>query len=89
MKDIIFQTVMSTSVIPGVSSTMASAINATTATLINMVNVEPKSEDTEPTPIFLQTKAAQGIAGAFVALALFLTCQQVRVPNFFIPLELH
>lgn len=56
---------------------MASAINATTATLINMVNVEPKSEDTEPTPIFLQTKAAQGIAGAFVALALFLTCQQI------------
>lgn len=29
-------------------------------------------------PIFLQTKLAQGIAGAFVWVALFLTCQQVR-----------
>lgn len=28
-------------------------------------------------PIFLQTRAAQGIAGAFVWVALFLTCQQV------------
>uniref|UniRef100_A0A1B0EZZ4 Uncharacterized protein n=1 Tax=Phlebotomus papatasi TaxID=29031 RepID=A0A1B0EZZ4_PHLPP len=26
--------------------------------------------------IFLQTKTAQGIAGAFVWVALFLTCQQ-------------
>lgn len=29
--------------------------------------------------IFLQTKTAQGIAGAFVWVALFLTCQQVRL----------
>lgn len=28
-------------------------------------------------PIFLQTRAAQGIAGAFVWVALFITCQQV------------
>uniref|UniRef100_A0A1B6JZF4 Transmembrane protein 184B n=1 Tax=Homalodisca liturata TaxID=320908 RepID=A0A1B6JZF4_9HEMI len=28
-------------------------------------------------PIFLQTKLAQGIAGAFVWVALFLTCQQI------------
>lgn len=28
--------------------------------------------------IFLQTKTAQGIAGAFVWMALFLTCQQVK-----------
>lgn len=27
--------------------------------------------------IFLQTKTAQGIAGAFVWMALFLTCQQI------------
>ncbi|KAL2743652.1 transmembrane protein 184B isoform X1 [Vespula maculifrons] len=33
--------------------------------------------DKEATPIFLQTRAAQGIAGAFVWLALFLTCQQI------------
>lgn len=28
-------------------------------------------------PVFLQTKAAQGIAGIFVWAALFITCQQV------------
>lgn len=28
--------------------------------------------------IFLQTKTAQGLAGAFVWIALFLTCQQVK-----------
>lgn len=31
----------------------------------------------EAAPIFLQTRAAQVIAGAFVWVALFLTCQQV------------
>ncbi|XP_053981845.1 transmembrane protein 184B isoform X1 [Hylaeus anthracinus] len=31
----------------------------------------------EPVPIFLQTRAAQGIAGVFVWAALFLTCQQI------------
>ncbi|XP_020288669.1 transmembrane protein 184B isoform X1 [Pseudomyrmex gracilis] len=31
----------------------------------------------EATPIFLQTHAAQGIAGIFVWVALFLTCQQI------------
>ncbi|XP_031835460.1 transmembrane endosomal protein isoform X2 [Nomia melanderi] len=31
----------------------------------------------EPAPIFLQTKAAQVIAGVFVWIALFLTCQQI------------
>lgn len=34
--------------------------------------------------IFLQTKTAQGIAGAFVWVALFLTCQQVGTIFFFI-----
>lgn len=33
----------------------------------------------EGTPIFLQTRAAQCIAGVFVWVALFLTCQQVHV----------
>lgn len=32
--------------------------------------------------IFLQTKTAQGIAGAFVWVALFLTCQQVSFVIF-------
>lgn len=35
--------------------------------------------------IFLQTKTAQGIAGAFVWVALFLTCQQVSTENLFKP----
>ena len=35
-------------------------------------------------PIFLQTRAAQGIAGAFVWVALFLTCQQVLYHSAFI-----
>lgn len=35
----------------------------------------------EATPIFLQTHAAQGIAGIFVWVALFLTCQQVSTVN--------
>lgn len=34
--------------------------------------------------IFLQTKTAQGIAGAFVWVALFLTCQQVSTECFFL-----
>ncbi|KOX79330.1 hypothetical protein WN51_09132 [Melipona quadrifasciata] len=33
--------------------------------------------DSKAAPIFLQTRAAQGIAGAFVWVALFLTCQQI------------
>nr|CAD7447352.1 unnamed protein product [Timema bartmani] len=47
----------------------------------------------EVVPIFLQTKAAQGIAGVFVWIALFLTCQQLwlRVVLFLetgeVPLE--
>lgn len=70
---------MTTNLMPGASATMASALNnMTTATVTNVVNnLIAKDEDIEPTPIFLQTKAAQGLAGAFVALALFLTCQQV------------
>ena len=31
--------------------------------------------------IFLQTKTAQGLAGFFVWVALFITCQQVRYFN--------
>lgn len=31
----------------------------------------------EGTPIFLQTRAAWAIAGVFMAVALFFTCQQV------------
>lgn len=34
---------------------------------------------TPPDQIFLQTKLAKGIAGVFVWIALFLTCQQVYI----------
>lgn len=71
-------------------STAAVAINvtATTATILASQNptttsltgssIPPIKETLEVTPIFLETKAAQGIAGIFVFCALFLTCQQVR-----------
>lgn len=44
-----------------------------TTTDVNDLADVPK----EGTPIFLQTRAAQVIAGIFVWIALFLTCQQV------------
>ncbi|KAH0952645.1 hypothetical protein HN011_006058 [Eciton burchellii] len=44
-----------------------------TTTDVNDFTDTPK----EVTPIFLQTRAAQGIAGVFVWVALFLTCQQI------------
>ena len=63
---------------PEASPTLSSAANMTTATVTSVVeNLLSKEDDSEPTPIFLQTKTAQGLAGAFVAAALFLTCQQV------------
>jgi len=48
-----------------------------TTTDVNDFTDTPK----EVTPIFLQTRAAQGIAGVFVWIALFLTCQQVLTIN--------
>ncbi|XP_017793072.1 PREDICTED: transmembrane protein 184B isoform X2 [Habropoda laboriosa] len=44
--------------------------NMTSTTVITTSNEEVA-------PIFLQRRAAQGIAGAFVWVALFLTCQQI------------
>ncbi|XP_015601642.1 transmembrane protein 184B isoform X1 [Cephus cinctus] len=68
---------MSSSTLPG-TSTMASVVNNVTATTVTSVVTGLTTEDTkEVTPIFLQTRAAQGIAGAFVWVALFLTCQQI------------
>lgn len=43
------------------------------------------SYSNEGTPIFLQTRAAQCIAGVFVWVALFLTCQQVLVASWMPP----
>lgn len=61
---------------------------AVTGTRASFVNISDKMSTTtdvsdladvpkEGTPIFLQTRAAQVIAGIFVWIALFLTCQQV------------
>lgn len=62
-----------------------SILNVTTKTPNLMVRVtETSAIAMDPLShvgdgIFLQTKTAQGIAGAFVWVALFLTCQQVRL----------
>lgn len=62
----------------GVTGTHATYVNpldkmSTTTDVSDLVADLPK----EGTPIFLQTRAAQIIAGVFVSVALFLTCQQV------------
>lgn len=63
----------------GVTGTHATYVNpldkmSTTTDVSDLVVADlPK----EGTPIFLQTRAAQVIAGVFVSVALFLTCQQV------------
>ncbi|XP_008558184.1 transmembrane protein 184B isoform X1 [Microplitis mediator] len=67
---------MSNATMSGVESTVSSAVKSLTSTTVidsTIVN----DDGIEPTPIFLQTRAAQGISGAFVWLALFLTCQQI------------
>lgn len=61
----------------GVTGTHATYVNpldkmSTTTDISDLADL-PK----EGTPIFLQTRAAQVIAGVFVSAALFLTCQQV------------
>lgn len=62
----------------GVTGTHATYVNpldkmSTTTDVSDLVADLPK----EGTPIFLQTRAAEIIAGVFVSVALFLTCQQV------------
>lgn len=61
------------------SNTGVLGMATSSSPLMNLKNVTEgiKENVREATPIFLQTKAAQGIAGAFVFAALFLTCQQV------------
>ncbi|XP_026273815.1 transmembrane protein 184B isoform X1 [Frankliniella occidentalis] len=72
----------STSSLVSTVSTLASglALNATAAVMGN--SATPPAHPSPATavqtpPIFLQTKAAQVIAGVFVFIALFLTCQQI------------
>ncbi|XP_034175340.2 transmembrane endosomal protein isoform X1 [Osmia lignaria lignaria] len=54
---------------------MSSTVAMESATIVN--NMTSVMSEKETAPIFLQTRAAQGIAGVFVWLALFLTCQQI------------
>ncbi|XP_059483439.1 transmembrane protein 184B isoform X1 [Neocloeon triangulifer] len=62
---------MSSSTSSPLSSTTLSSVMSSTAAAI--VSTEPPAIE----PIFLQTKTAQGIAGAFVWVALIMTCHQI------------
>ncbi|XP_012274709.1 transmembrane protein 184B isoform X1 [Orussus abietinus] len=69
---------MDSSAAARVSSPVTSVTeNATAMTVTGIVDLVSKVDAKEATPIFLQTRTAQGIAGAFVWVALFLTCQQI------------
>lgn len=61
------------------TTTIDSALNMTTlgSVISSTASLPSNADSMEDTPIFLQTKSAQGIAGVFVWIALFLTCQQV------------
>lgn len=59
------------------SATSNGNINSSVTTVVFSTTTVPPAEHGAVTPIFLQTKAAQGIAGVFVWVALFLTCQQI------------
>lgn len=65
------------SVIAAVMEKISSTSATTTTTTTDFSGGMDKNNSDEITPIFLQTRACQGISGAFVWLALFLTCQQV------------
>lgn len=57
---------------------MASSNNTETTT--DIIEVITQRTITQSNPIFLQTTAAQVIAGLFVWTAVFVTCQQVNIP---------
>ncbi|XP_076634001.1 transmembrane endosomal protein isoform X1 [Colletes latitarsis] len=62
------------------SSTVATESSTIVSSLLNgmtSTTTDPLISKGKAAPIFLQTRAAQGIAGAFVWAALFLTCQQI------------
>ncbi|XP_033342613.1 transmembrane endosomal protein isoform X1 [Megalopta genalis] len=63
---------------------MASTVATEPSTIVKFLvdgmtttTVTTFSKEEEPAPIFLQTKAAQVIAGTSVWFALFITCQQI------------
>ncbi|XP_046423588.1 transmembrane protein 184B isoform X1 [Neodiprion pinetum] len=67
---------MATSVLEA-SSTLASTVSGAINDTMSRAADPSSDPNLTGTPIFLQTKAAQGIAGVFVWAALFLTCQQI------------
>ncbi|KAL0271589.1 UNVERIFIED_CONTAM: hypothetical protein PYX00_008639 [Menopon gallinae] len=72
-------TVRMSSTTPSVASSLH-VVNATVQTTVKSLasTVQSLTQDnSEVTPIFLQTKTAQAIAGIFVFCAIFLTCQQI------------
>jgi len=64
-----------TTVLGVLNGSSTSSIHSVTVPTTAVGDISPPSA--EAAPIFLETKAAQGIAGAFVWVALFVTCQQV------------
>lgn len=53
-----------------------------TETTTDTIEVIAQEVQTQSNLIFLQTTAAQVIAGLFVWTAVFVTCQQVKYLNF-------
>ena len=69
-------------ILPSEASSVVASVMENVGTSASSVLRGDVTKDDEITPIFLQTRACQGISGAFVWLALFLTCQQVRLKKF-------
>lgn len=57
--------------------------NLTETTTDTIEIITQRVVQAQSTPIFLQTTAAQVIAGLFVWTAVFVTCQQVEFINLF------
>lgn len=67
---------------PSVASSLHvdnATIKTTITKILSSTGQSLTQDNSEVTPIFLQTKTAQAIAGIFVFCAIFLTCQQVRI----------
>ncbi|KAJ9594986.1 hypothetical protein L9F63_013708, partial [Diploptera punctata] len=74
---------MTAATISEITATTTSVINSSLTASSEVGSTTTAGPSILPTasvhaPIFLETKAAQGIAGAFVWIALFLTCQQIK-----------
>ncbi len=72
------------------SSTISTVITKLTTTLVSEATTEqviPNSTNSTHQPlIFLQTKAAQGIGGAFAVAAILITCHQVGAADLWLSL---